>query len=86
MQLNRLDEVFKNRKVQNRVLAKYFKKDEATISRWRNNVRQPSVTQLNEIARLLRMNIKDLLHNSDWNKETSVTYEEFVQLDKQNRR
>jgi len=79
MQLNRLDEVFKKRKVQNRVLAKYFKNDEATVSRWRNNVRQPSVTQLNEIAKLLRMNIKDLLHDSDWVKETSPTYEEFKQ-------
>jgi len=63
--------------VQNRVLAKYFDNTEETISRWRHNVRQPSVSQLNEIAKLLRMNIKDLLHDSDWSNETSQIYEEF---------
>ncbi len=79
MQLNKLDEVFTKKKVQNRVLAKYFKKSEETISRWRTNNRQPSVTQLNEIAKLLRMNVKDLLRDSDWSNEKSQTYEEFKQ-------
>lgn len=82
MHLNKLDEVFTNRKVQNRVLAKYFKKSEETISRWRTNSRQPSVKELNEIAKLLRMNVKDLLYDSDWSKETSQTYEEFKQSTK----
>ncbi len=79
MRLNRLDEVFTKRKIQNRILAKYFNKSEETISRWRTNARQPSVQQLNEIAELLRMNVKDLLYDSDWSNETSQTYEEFKQ-------
>ena len=77
MSLNRLDEVFTQKKVQNRVLAKHFDKSESTISKWRNNKRQPSIEQFKEIAQLLRMNIKDLFHDTDWSNDTSETYNDI---------
>lgn len=77
MKINRLDEAFKERKVQNRILAKYFNKSEETISKWRNNKRQPSIENLLEIAKLLRMDIQDLFESTAWENEKSETYEQF---------
>src|SRR5690606_17303892 len=76
---NNLKEVFKEHKVTNRILAKYFKKSESTISLWRNNKRQPSVQQLYEIAKLLRINIHDLIEATDWESTDFETYAEFVE-------
>jgi transcriptional regulator with XRE-family HTH domain len=45
---------------------------------WRNNKRQPSFENLYEIARLLRVNIQDLIEPTDWKNEKSETYDEFV--------
>jgi len=74
---NRLDEVFTKRKITNRVIAKYLKKSEGTISKWRNNKRQPSVHELNKIAELLREDIRNLLYKSDWSECKNPTYSEF---------
>jgi transcriptional regulator with XRE-family HTH domain len=78
MKINKLDKVFTEHKVYNRVIASYFKKHESTISLWRNNKRQPSFENLYEIARLLRVNIQDLIEPTDWKNEKSETYDEFV--------
>lgn len=78
MKYNRLKEVFEIRKVQNRVLARYFNKSESTISLWRNNKRQPSLEELIEIARLLRINVQDLIVPTFWKDEKSERYEEFA--------
>jgi putative transcriptional regulator len=77
MKINRLKEVFNNRNVKNRVIANYFGKSESTISLWRNNRRQPSLDELKEIARLLRIDIRDLIEPTSWRNEKSETYEEF---------
>lgn len=77
MNLNRLNEVFTDKKIQNRILAKYFKKSESTISLWRNNKRQPSIQEFYEIAKLTRMNIRDLFEPTIWANEKSETYEQF---------
>lgn len=74
---NRLDEVFTERKITNRVIAKYVKRSEGTVSRWRNNKRQPSVLELNKIAELLREDIRNLLYKSDWSESKVPTYSEF---------
>ncbi|WP_343559002.1 helix-turn-helix transcriptional regulator [Sphingobacterium sp.] len=76
MGLNRLKEIFKKHKIQNRIIAKYFGKSEETISKWVNNKRQPSVEELNAIARLLRINVRLLLSETTWENETSETYDE----------
>lgn len=84
MGLNRLDEVFKEHKVQNRTLAKYFQKGEDVISKWRNNKRQPSINELNEISKLLRVDIRSLLNKSNWTESTAETYDEFKERIKNN--
>lgn len=78
MKINRLDIIFKERKVQNRVISKFIGKSESTISLWRNNKRQPSLEELIEIAKLLRVNIYDLIEPTNWSNEKSDNYEEFV--------
>jgi len=75
--INRLDEVFTRRKITNRVIAQYVNKSEETVSRWRNNKRQPSVRELNKIAELLREDIRNLLYMSDWKDSKAPTYLEF---------
>lgn len=77
MELNRLSEVFKKHKVQNRVLAKHFNKGEDVISKWRNNKRQPTIAELHEIAKLLRVDIRTLLNKSDWTDSNTETYREL---------
>ncbi|WP_316760039.1 helix-turn-helix transcriptional regulator [Pedobacter aquatilis] len=66
--INRLAELFEEKNVYNRDIAKYLKKSEETLSRWVNNHRQPSVNDLNKIAEFLRVDIRNLLHPSDWSK------------------
>lgn len=86
MKINRLDEVFKEKKVQNRVLAKYFNKSEETISKWRNNKRQPSLENLFEIAKFLRIDTCQLLESISWENEKSETYEKFsVRIKEENK-
>lgn len=77
MNLNRLNEVFTDKKIKNRMLAKYFNKSESTISLWRNNKRQPCIQEFYEIAKLTRMDIRDLFAPTTWINEKSETYEQF---------
>ncbi|MFC6861276.1 helix-turn-helix domain-containing protein [Zunongwangia atlantica] len=74
---NRLDVIFTDRKITNRVIAKYLNKSEETVSRWRNNKRQPSIFDLLKIAELLREDIRNLLNKSDWSQSKAPTYLEF---------
>lgn len=76
-EINRLDEIFTKRKITNRVVAKYVKRSEGTVSRWRNNKRQPSVHELNKIAEFLREDIRNLLQKSDWSQSKAPIYSEF---------
>lgn len=64
--INRLAEVFKEKDVYNREIAKHLKKSEETVSRWVNNHRQPSLNDLDEVAKYLKVDIRDLLHPSEW--------------------
>ena len=79
MKINRLGIVFKEKNVKNRVIAQYFAKDESTISKWRNNKRQPSVQELYEIAKLLRINIHDLIEPTSWEDSHFETYQQFAE-------
>jgi transcriptional regulator with XRE-family HTH domain len=78
--INRLDEIFTKIKITNRVVAKYVNRSEGTVSRWRNNKRQPSLHELYKIAEFLREDIRNLLHESDWSKSRAPTYSEFKKL------
>lgn len=82
MKLNRLKEVFNEFGVKNRTLAIILNKSESTISLWRNNKRQPSLEEFYIIAKLLRINIHELIEISSWENEDSPTYNEISNKNK----
>ena len=59
--LNRLRVVLADKQITNKWVVGEMGANEMTVSRWRTNKVQPSVTQLVEIARLLKVDIKDLI-------------------------
>jgi len=66
--LNRLKVVLAEKKIPNKKLAEHLNRRVETVSRWCNNKQQPSLEELNSIAEFLKVNIRDLLHPSDWSK------------------
>lgn len=62
--INRLKIVLAEKNRTGKWLAEQIGKNEATISRWCSNKVQPSVSQLNEIANILGVDIRDLLKSS----------------------
>lgn len=56
--------VLADKQITNRWLAEKMGVTEMTVSRWKTNKVQPSMPQFLEIARLLRVDIKDLLEAS----------------------
>ena len=63
--LNRLRAVLSEQDKTNRWLAEQLGKTEHTISRWRHNKSQPSVAQLNEIANVLKVDVRTLIMNPE---------------------
>ena len=61
MDLNRLKVVLVERKKTGKWLAEILGKNEATVSRWCTNESQPSLETLFEIAKVLEVDIKELL-------------------------
>ena len=59
--INRLKVVLADKKRTNKWLAEQLGKDPATISKWVTNVSQPSLGNLIEIAKLLEVDIKELI-------------------------
>ena len=59
--INRLKVVLAEKKRTNKWLAEQLGKDPATVSKWCTNTIQPNVETLVEIAKLLKVNIQDLL-------------------------
>ncbi|MCX2432832.1 helix-turn-helix transcriptional regulator [Pedobacter sp. GR22-10] len=64
--INRIGEVLKEKGAGNKDLVEFLKIEKETVSRWVNNKHQPTVTTLNKIAEYLRVDIRELLHKSDW--------------------
>ena len=58
---NRIRVVLADRQVTNRWLAEQMGVTDMTVSRWKTNKIQPAMAQFIEIARLLQVDIKDLL-------------------------
>lgn len=58
---NRIRVVLADKQITNRWLAEKMGVTEMTVSRWKTNKVQPSLPQFLEIARLLQVDIKDLL-------------------------
>lgn len=72
--INRIGEVLKEKGAGNKDLVEFLKIEKETVSRWVNNKQQPTLTTLNRIAEFLRVDIRELLHKSDWR---SSEVEEF---------
>ena len=60
-EINRIRVALAEKGVTNKWLAEKMKKSPTTISRWCNNEMQPSVETLVEIAKVLTVDVKDLL-------------------------
>ena len=61
MELNRIKVVLVEKKKTGKWLAETLGKNEATVSRWCANVSQPSIEALFAIAKVLNVDMKDLL-------------------------
>lgn len=59
--INRIKVVLVEKRRTNKWLAKQLKMNETTVSRWCTNNTQPTIETLVEIAKLLKVDIKDLL-------------------------
>ena len=62
--INRIKVVLAEKKRSNKWLAEQLKKDPCTISKWCTNRSQPSLETLVEIARVLQVDVKDLLQST----------------------
>ena len=69
--VNRLKVVVVEKEKTSKWLAETLGKDPATVSKWCTNTTQPSIETFLEIARLLEVDIKDLLIESDVNRQFS---------------
>lgn len=61
--LNRIKVVLVERQKTSKWLAEQLKKSETTVSRWASNKIQPSLEQLFEIAKILEVDVKELLNS-----------------------
>ena len=63
--LNRIKVVLAERDLNNKWLAEKIGKDPATVSKWCTNKSQPDLATLANVAKLLEVEMKDLLNNID---------------------
>jgi DNA-binding XRE family transcriptional regulator len=68
-QINRLKVVLVEQNKTGKWLAETLGKNEATVSRWCTNEYQPSLETLVEIAKVLKVDVKDLLVSTIRKKE-----------------
>lgn len=64
MKINRLKVILAEKEKTNKWLAEKLGKSEVTVSRWVRNENQPSMETLLEIAKLLDVDIKELLNST----------------------
>ena len=62
--INRLKVILAEKKRTNKWLAEQLGKDPATISKWCTNTTQPGLETLLEIAKVLEVDVKELLNSS----------------------
>lgn len=63
---NRIKAVLAERGIANNELAKKVRVTEQTVSAWCTNTKQPSIKTLYEIARYLKIDIRELLVSTKW--------------------
>ena len=59
--LNRIKAVLAEKNITNRELANELRKAETTVSRWCTNDMQPSIETLFEIAKIVEVDVRELL-------------------------
>jgi len=67
--INRIAEVLEEKGKKNGDLVTHLEVKKETVSRWVNNKQQPTLNTLNEIAKYLQIDIRALLHESEWAKK-----------------
>ncbi|GAA4468472.1 helix-turn-helix transcriptional regulator [Nemorincola caseinilytica] len=67
MKINRLKTALTEQSRTSRWLAKELGKSPSTVSRWCTNEVQPSIETLSEIARLLKIDVRELLNPTTQN-------------------
>ncbi|GGG56800.1 transcriptional regulator [Bizionia arctica] len=67
LEINRIKVVLAETRRKNKWLAEQLDKDESTISQWCTNARQPSLDTLSNIANVLNVDIRILLHSTKSN-------------------
>ncbi|WP_428741890.1 helix-turn-helix transcriptional regulator [Tenacibaculum sp.] len=65
MEINRIKVALAETRRKNKWLAEQIGKDESTISQWCTNARQPSLENLLRIAKVLEIDIRDLLYSTN---------------------
>lgn len=63
--INRIKVMLAEKEKTNKWLAGQVGKDPATVSKWCTNTAQPSLEMLLQIAKVLNVEVKDLLRESD---------------------
>ena len=63
--INRIKVMLAEKEKTNKWLAEQVGKEPATISKWCTNTAQPSLEKLLQIAKVLNVEVKDLLRESD---------------------
>ena len=63
--INRIKVMLAEKEKTNKWLAEQVGKDPATISKWCTNTAQPSLEMLFQIAKVLNVEVKDLLREAD---------------------
>ncbi|WP_417141222.1 helix-turn-helix transcriptional regulator [Phocaeicola coprocola] len=68
-ELNRLKVVLAEKKRTNKWLAEQLGKDQTTISKWCTNANQPDLASLMQIAKLLDVELSDLVRFEEFKTE-----------------
>ena len=67
-EINRLKVVLAEKKRTNKWLAEQLGKDQAMVSKWCTNTTQPSLEMLMKIAKVLEVEVNDLLRDDRFKK------------------
>lgn len=67
-EINRIKIVLVEKKKSNKWLADQIGKDQGTVSKWCTNTTQPTLETLSEIAKILEVDIRELLIPTDTQK------------------
>lgn len=70
--LNCIKVVLVQKKKTGKWLAEQLHKSPCTVSKWRSNTTQPDLLILNRIAKLLEVDIKDLLTDTSFEKQEGL--------------